>query len=642
MKLTAVLSLKDNYTDTLKRAVKKTEEFRKEIQKTKAALDDSFGKKQTLDVDVHMDSKAVADAATKQLTKVQRIAKGMLPKMLRNNLNINFDVNIMEAYQMMNTLWKPIRKLTKAPFTITFKMLNMVSGPLLSGVKGTAAKIKQLIEDSLKGAASSETMTLGIEHSIKLNRQGLSTNKVKEEAASYINAIRTQSEVASFDMKDVQEAGAAAISVAKGDAKEAVNLLRLAGDMAAVTPGQTLKAALDALAELKTGDGSGLKEFGFDVNEGSIPRANHDLAKVKNKGGVALETAFKGGGNAAAETASGLWTSIKNSLKINVGIKEALQILKPELKNWADFIKSDGFKSMFAAGSKMMSGIALAITQRSQKIRNWLQTSFFTNEDFKKLSLGEKFKIALDELQKSFNGWYEQEGKKFFSVISKGAAGFAEKTVPILADIGVDLGKALASGMVSGLSEVLKDHPFLSSVALGIGATAVGGPTAGLATFGTSYLLSSLAGVIESTDERRKQREIESSEMWRRMENSTPEDPFLKDTTWGGRPEGRTVFHDIRDKTWGYFIDKGWMDPPTPKPHAFGLRRVPYDNYPALLHQNERVLTAQEARSAESRAPVTINLVAGKQVDPDLNKLLGALRSAVEASGFNLAAGGAA
>jgi len=33
--------------------------------------------------------------------------------------------------------------------------------------------------------------------------------------------------------------------------------------------------------------------------------------------------------------------------------------------------------------------------------------------------------------------------------------------------------------------------------------------------------------------------------------------------------------------------------------YASGLTRVPYDNYPALLHQGERVLTAQETRQAD-------------------------------------------
>lgn len=47
-----------------------------------------------------------------------------------------------------------------------------------------------------------------------------------------------------------------------------------------------------------------------------------------------------------------------------------------------------------------------------------------------------------------------------------------------------------------------------------------------------------------------------------------------------------------------------------PSSHAFGLERVPYDNYPAYLHEGERVLTAAQAREmdrdleGESGAPV--------------------------------------
>jgi len=43
--------------------------------------------------------------------------------------------------------------------------------------------------------------------------------------------------------------------------------------------------------------------------------------------------------------------------------------------------------------------------------------------------------------------------------------------------------------------------------------------------------------------------------------------------------------------------------------HASGLTRVPYDNYPALLHQGERVLTAQQVRQGErSAGGVTVTI----------------------------------
>lgn len=40
--------------------------------------------------------------------------------------------------------------------------------------------------------------------------------------------------------------------------------------------------------------------------------------------------------------------------------------------------------------------------------------------------------------------------------------------------------------------------------------------------------------------------------------------------------------------------------------HAFGLDRVPYDEYPALLHQGERVLTASEARAQDDAGAAAV------------------------------------
>lgn len=45
--------------------------------------------------------------------------------------------------------------------------------------------------------------------------------------------------------------------------------------------------------------------------------------------------------------------------------------------------------------------------------------------------------------------------------------------------------------------------------------------------------------------------------------------------------------------------------------HAYGLERVPYDNYPALLHEGERVLTAREARVQDAGAPTIIINISG-------------------------------
>lgn len=52
-------------------------------------------------------------------------------------------------------------------------------------------------------------------------------------------------------------------------------------------------------------------------------------------------------------------------------------------------------------------------------------------------------------------------------------------------------------------------------------------------------------------------------------------------------------------------------------PHATGLDYVPYDGYPALLHEGEKVLTKNEARGERSSAqPINQTFYIGQGVTP--------------------------
>ena len=67
--------------------------------------------------------------------------------------------------------------------------------------------------------------------------------------------------------------------------------------------------------------------------------------------------------------------------------------------------------------------------------------------------------------------------------------------------------------------------------------------------------------------------------------------------------------------------------------HAAGLDRVPYDNYPALLHQGERVLTAQQAREADHGQGVRV-VISGNEFhireDADVDRVAEALLQKLE------------
>lgn len=51
--------------------------------------------------------------------------------------------------------------------------------------------------------------------------------------------------------------------------------------------------------------------------------------------------------------------------------------------------------------------------------------------------------------------------------------------------------------------------------------------------------------------------------------------------------------------------------------YAYGLNRVPYDDFPAILHEDERILTASEARSYESSRAIQVTVTGNEFVVRD-------------------------
>lgn len=82
-------------------------------------------------------------------------------------------------------------------------------------------------------------------------------------------------------------------------------------------------------------------------------------------------------------------------------------------------------------------------------------------------------------------------------------------------------------------------------------------------------------------------------------------------------------------------------NPQRSRPHAYGLNRVPFDGYPALLHQGERVQTAEEARRSERRTAPTVQITGNQfsvRSEEDIDAI--AARLAEEIAARSLAYGG--
>ena len=74
-------------------------------------------------------------------------------------------------------------------------------------------------------------------------------------------------------------------------------------------------------------------------------------------------------------------------------------------------------------------------------------------------------------------------------------------------------------------------------------------------------------------------------------------------------------------------------------PHATGLKRVPYDGYPALLHEGEQVLTRVEADQRKNNSGgIHIAKLADSVVireEADIDKVISGLYSKLQAYAIN-------
>jgi hypothetical protein len=91
--------------------------------------------------------------------------------------------------------------------------------------------------------------------------------------------------------------------------------------------------------------------------------------------------------------------------------------------------------------------------------------------------------------------------------------------------------------------------------------------------------------------------------------------------------DGGTIHSTAQSTKNGWYDDGGnWHS------NASGLETVPYDNYPTLLHQGERVLTANQARALDS-AGTGIHIQIGEMTvreDADIDKIASALLEKIQ------------
>lgn len=351
------IGIKDNATAVLRSIKKEQELFRKDVVKTKRELANTWGKKHTARVETA--------AATK---KIKALKSTLAP--LRKKITTAVAMKDLATSKI-----KAVSGKLKAVGSKIAKPIVKLKDSATAGIAKISAKLKSLtkavmipvaiaaggavagVGAAVKGGMQLEQQQISMEHFIGATNKGMDDTTVKKVSAEFTKALRENANATPFETGDVIAAGSRAIAVASGDTKEAMNLVKLAEDMAAASGGtKTIADAMEALADAKVGETERLKEFGFKVS----------AEEFDSKGfkGVSddLGDFYGGAAEKLATSGAGLMSTIKGKLKSNFadfGLS-VVEKLKPTFSGVIGLIdKASPIMEKF--GGKIADGIGKGI-----------------------------------------------------------------------------------------------------------------------------------------------------------------------------------------------------------------------------------------------------------------------------------------
>lgn len=360
----AVLSLKDNMSATLRGVREELTEFRKDIEDTRKRLERTYKRKYTMKLN-----------QTAAMKKIKEIRESLEPLRKKVVTTIATKDMITRNIRKTHNKLKGFARKTFAPIvTIKDKTMGFFKGVTkrFFNLKTLAATVLGGIGlgKMLESGAELEKQTISMKHFIGFQRADASQDEVNKLTKDYIAELRKSAAETPFDTPEVIQAGTRAINVAKGNTEQAMDLVRIAEDMAALNPKKSLEDAMEALAGMQVGNLRRMKEFGFNIT----------AEDVKNAGGVAniiqnqIKPFFAGGAEKLSKSGAGLWSTLKGlaSTKIQDTGLNILEQLVPHLERAVDkFEELEPF--IDSVSEKFGSGIGWVL-DRFGDLWNWIET----------------------------------------------------------------------------------------------------------------------------------------------------------------------------------------------------------------------------------------------------------------------------
>ena len=200
--------------------------------------------------------------AIKVMTGKASLVPGVLGKWAKP---LNFALKTVG--KVGSAIGKIASKAARVTFNIVGNALKTSAQILANVTKAVAAAAGGLVFKGVMDGALNEQYEVSMLHFIE-NAGG----SVEDRDKYMNNAIKLANKTP-FSTNEVLEAANRGIGVAGGNTEQASSLLKLAADMAALTPGKTVMDAMEALADLKLGERERMKEFGFKIDNDEFVKA---------------------------------------------------------------------------------------------------------------------------------------------------------------------------------------------------------------------------------------------------------------------------------------------------------------------------------------------------------------------------------
>lgn len=350
--ISAVISLKDNMSATIRDIRKEQRQFQKDIKSTEAKLRSASKRAYTLRLN-----------STKAHAKLMDFKNKFDTKHRDKVVNIIAKTNL--AKQKIESIKKNVKgvgRLVAKPVVAIKDKATSIIGAIkskLSAFKAPLTIAVAAVVTSVKSAMDLEKQQISVKHFMGVNNKDKSAAQINKMSQSYTRQLRKNANLTPFTTDEVMKAGTRSLQISKGNTKEAMKTLKLAEDMAALNPGKTVSDAMEALADADMGEMERLKEFGYKGSSTDDPKkTREELSKM-----------YAGGSAKLAQSGAGAFSTMIGNLQ--TGLAEMgtgiLQSLVPAMAGVTSMLQG-ALPTFTAIGNAIGQGIGGAISFLSSQM----------------------------------------------------------------------------------------------------------------------------------------------------------------------------------------------------------------------------------------------------------------------------------